>query len=184
MRKLFSFVLALSLSVPPSIALAQQQRRAPEIKSKVWFNASYYKKKPSLKSMRGKVVIVFFWTREDTHCETAALNLNKWYIKYRNKGLEIIGVHTPEWVFNQSQSELFNKIESLGLLFPVAVDNDSSIWDKYGSHGWPSFFLIDRDGYIRARYEGVFDLGGMHTMLEGLLEESGTLPRLRRSVEG
>jgi peroxiredoxin len=163
------------------VSSAQEQRRAPEIKGKVWFNATPYKKVPTLKAMIGKVVLVFFWTMNDPNCESAAANLNQWYFRYRNKGLEIVGVHTPEWEFNKSESELFRKIDKLEILFPVVVDDDSSIRDAYDSTTWPSFYLIDRDGYIRGSYDGFYSLRDIQVMLEALLEESGRQPRLGRA---
>lgn len=184
MQKAVSFALVLVLMSGVGISSAQEQRFAPEIKARVWFNSEPYKNRPSLKAMRGKVVLVFFWTLNDPNCEGAAVNLNKWYFKYRNKGLEIVGVHTPEWEFNKSQSEVFKTVDKLEILFPVALDDDSSIRNAYGSLSWPSFFLIDRDGYIRGGYDGLYDFSGMQTMLEALLEESGRQPRLGRALKG
>ncbi|HAJ57005.1 MAG TPA: redoxin [Candidatus Omnitrophica bacterium] len=183
MRKAVSFALILVFISAVGISRAQEQRLAPDIKARVWFNAEPYKNRPSLKAMRGKVVLVFFWTLNDPNCESAAINLNQWYFKYRNKGLEIVGVHTPEWEFNKSESELFRKVDKLEILFPVALDNDSSIRNAYGSLSWPSFFLVDRDGYIRGSYGGLYSFSDMRTMLEALLEESGRQPRLGRALK-
>lgn len=181
MTKAVNLALITMFLACSAVSSAQEQRRAPEIKGKVWFNATYYKKVPTLKAMNGKVVLVFFWTLNDPNCESAAANLNQWYFRYRNKGLEIVGVHTPEWEFNKSESELFKKIDKLEILFPVVVDDDSSIRDAYGSTIWPSFYLIDRDGYIRGSYDGFYSSRDMQVMLEALLEESGRQSRLGRA---
>jgi peroxiredoxin len=174
-------LLVLCLCADPS-CWAQQQEKAPYFTGDVWFNAGAYKKAPTLKVLRGKVVLLFFWTLEDPNCEAAAVNLNHWYLKYRRLGLEIVGVHTPEWEFNRSQTELFKKIDALKILFPVVVDDDSAIRSVYGQQAWPSYCLIDRDGYIRARYDGLYSFSDMQKMLEALLEESGRQPRLRRAT--
>ncbi len=160
---------------------AQEQRRAPEISGTVWFNSGAYKNRPSMKVMRGKVILMFFWTLNDPTCENVATYLNNWYEEYKDRDFEIIGVHTPEWRFNNSESELFKKVDELGILFPIVVDSKSSIRNAYGRLMWPSFTLIDRDGYIRAQFEGVAGWRAMRRMLETLLEESGYDPRLRRA---
>ncbi len=172
--------LLLSCSVLGA-AFAQEQRKAPEIKGTVWFNASGYKK-ISMKELRGKVILVFFWTSSDANCDTTASLLNEWYSLYKDKGLEIIGVHTPEWSLDGSTSEIFEKVDSLKMKFPIVVDEDSSIWAAYGQQMWPSYCLIDRGGYIRAQY-GVFStLANVKKMLETLLEEGIIDARVGREV--
>ncbi len=175
---LFAFFINCNFEV----LFAQEQRRAPNIRGKVWFNASSYGAHPSLKAMKGKVVLVFFWTLNDSTCEYVASYLNNWYAEYKEKGLEIIGVHTPEWQFNNSQSELYKKVDELGILFPVVVDESSSIRDAYGRLPWPAFCLVDRDGYIRVQYEGVSSWRDMKKFVQTLLEESGRDVRLRRET--
>lgn len=177
----YVFLLLFLCFFAEVVGEAQGQERAPHFTGKVWFNAGAYKKAPSLKILRGKVVLLFFWTLDDPNCEAAVVNLNHWYLKYRRLGLEIIGVHSPEWEFHKSQAELFKKIDALKILFPVVADDDSAIRSAYGQQVWPSYCLVDRDGYIRARYGGLYSFWDIQTMLEALLEESGRQPRLRRA---
>ncbi|HQP91398.1 MAG TPA: redoxin family protein [Candidatus Omnitrophota bacterium] len=169
----------LFLSQP--VLFAQEQRRAPEIRSKVWFNTGSYKKNPSMKILRGKVVLIFFWTLYDPTSENVARYLNKWWEEYKGNGFEILGVHTPEWGFNNSVSELYRKVDELGVKFPIVIDGNSSIRAAYGMFMWPSFCLVDRDGYIREQYNGIGRWRDMRKMVETLLEESGYDPRLRRA---
>ncbi len=183
MRNILPGILIAAFLAAAIPCQAQQQRRAPEIRGKVWYNTIAYKKRPTLKALRGKVVLLFFWTMDDPACEDTAIRLNSWYIESRTKGLEIIGVHTPEWEFNKSESALYKKIDKLGLLYPVVVDNVSAIRDEYGHQAWPAFALIDRDGYIRASYEGINQFRQMKIMLDGLIEESGRQPRINRGIE-
>lgn len=183
MRKILTGLLIAGFLASAASSDAQEQRRAPEIRGKVWYNASAYKKRPTLKALRGKVVLLFFWTVDDPSSESAATRLNDWYIENRSKGFEIIAVHTPEWEFNSSESRLFGKIDTLALLYPVVVDNESRIMDAFGHYrGWPAFTLVDRDGYIRASYEGINHFRQMRIMLDGLLEESGRQVNINRRL--
>ena len=178
--KILCWVMGLFLSCAVSeTAFAQAQRKAPEIKGKVWFNASSYKK-ISMKTLRGKVILVFFWTSNDINCGIAISYLNQWYSQYKDKGLEIIGVHTSEWAFNASESEVFNRIEALGIKFPVVLDNDSSMRAAYGQLPWPSFTLVDRGGYIRAQYSIFFKYSDIKIMLQTLLEEGESMMLFKR----
>ena len=154
-------------------SLAETDTPAPEIRAQTWFNAGPTKR-PSLKAMRGKVVLVFFWTMDDSNCSRAVETVNQWYSKYREKGLEVIGVHSPEFDFSFSESGLFQKIDSLKIAFPVVSDSDSSVRVAFGSTSWPSFVLVDRRGIIRAEYQSpatASDYKAVETCLETLLAE-------------
>ncbi len=158
---------------------AQVQEQAPQIRGKAWFNAGAYKKINN-KALLGKVVLIFFWTSNDTNCDSAARTLNEWYLRYKNKGFEIIGVNSPEWQFDSSVSAIFSKIDILNIKFPVVIDEDSSMRIAYAQQMWPSFCLIDRDGYIRAQYKGFYTYRDIEKMLKALLEERASQVRLRR----
>lgn len=177
------FLLAFGVG-SPSPASGQALSRAPEITGRTWANAKAYRK-ISMKVLRGKVVLVVFWTLSDSNCENALLNLNAWYEKYKAKGLEIIAVCTPEWIFNASHSEFLEKVLGLGVKFPVVFDEASENRRAYGLLPWPAFFLIDREGYLRARYHRDFDnftYPQMETMLQQLLEEDGVERVTRRAL--
>lgn len=163
-------------------AWAQTQAKAPEVKARVWFNAGAYKK-VNLKALRGKVVLLFFWTVNDSNCERAAALLNSWYFQYQSQGLEIIGVHDAEWDFQASPSRVFRKVEELNIKFPVVLDDNFSIRSAYGVQAWPSFCLVDRGGYIRAVYNIYFSYTDIKKMLEALLEESESQGPLHRARE-
>ena len=158
---------------------AQEQERAPEIRGSAWFNAGAYKKINN-KALLGKVVLIFFWTSNDTNCDSAARTLNEWYSRYKSKGFEIIGFNSPEWQFDSSASAIFSKIDILNIKFPVVIDEDSYMRTAYAQQMWPSFCLIDRDGYIRARYKGFYTYREIEKMLKALLEERAAQVRLRR----
>jgi len=168
------FYLAVLISVVCLFARGaegqEEIKKAPEIAGNVWFNAGAYKKL-NMKALRDKVVLIFFWASNDSNCVNFVPILNSWYLKYKEKGFEIIGFHSSEWVFGVSESELFQRIESLGIKFPVALGDDLSLKQAYGQGGQPSFILIDRKGFIRAEYSGVVNHKEFRTTLEALLEE-------------
>lgn len=159
----FFSVLASAFGVPPL-------EKAADIRGRVWFNAAGTPRM-SLKALAGDVVLVFFWTANDLSCQKAFPLLNRWYAKYRDQGFQIIGVHDSEWGFNISEGEVSNKIKALEAEFPVVLDEDSSVWINFKKAGWPSYFLIDRKGYVRARYFGTLDARNVETMIRILVEE-------------
>jgi peroxiredoxin len=168
--------------VMPESQNAWAQAKAPEIKGRVWFNTGAYKK-VNLKALRGKAVLLFFWTTDDSNCVRAAAILNSWYSQYQSQGLEIIGVHDAEWDFQASPSRVFRKAEELKIKFPVVLDDNFSIRSAYGAQAWPTFCLLDRGGYIRAVYYISFSYADIKKMLEALLEESESQGPLHRARE-
>jgi thiol-disulfide isomerase/thioredoxin len=95
-----------------------------------------------------KVVLIDFWTYSCINCQRTLPYLNKWYEKYKNEGLEIIGIHTPEFEFEKKYDNVKKATEKFGIKFPVVLDNDFSTWRAYQNNYWPRKYLIDIDGYI------------------------------------
>ena len=95
-----------------------------------------------------KVVLVDFWTYSCINCQRTTPYLNAWYEKYKDKGLVIIGIHTPEFEFEKDYSNVRTAVEKFGITFPVVLDNDYSTWTAYKNRYWPRKYLIDIDGYI------------------------------------
>ncbi|NUN11964.1 redoxin family protein [Candidatus Micrarchaeota archaeon] len=95
-----------------------------------------------------KVVLIDFWTYSCINCQRTTPYLNAWYEKYADSGLEIIGVHTPEFDFEKDYDNVKKAVEKFGIKYPVALDNDYSTWREYGNRYWPRKYLIDIDGYI------------------------------------
>lgn len=95
-----------------------------------------------------KVVLIDFWTYSCINCQRTTPYLNEWYEKYKDKGLVIIGVHTPEFEFEKDYSNVKAAVEKFGIKFPVVLDNDFSTWTAYNNRYWPRKYLIDIDGYI------------------------------------
>lgn len=120
---------------------------APEISSPDGFiNTSG--KPITLRELRGKVVLLDIWTYSCINCQRTLPYLNDWYSKYATQGLEIVGLHTPEFAFEKIQKNVEQAVEKLGIEYPVVLDNDYSTWNALGNSYWPRKYLIDIDGYI------------------------------------
>ncbi len=103
----------------------------------------------TLKSLVGKkVVIVDFWTYSCINCQRTTPYLNAWYQKYRDQGLEIVGVHTPEFEFEKKPENVARALEKFGIKYPVVQDNDYATWTAYGNRYWPHKYLVDIDGFV------------------------------------
>src|SRR5919201_46045 len=113
----------------------------------------------SLASLRGKVVLVDFWTYSCINCLRTLPHLEAWDRAYREDGLVIVGVHTPEFAFEHVLSNVRAAVKRLDVRYPVALDNDYATWNAYANEYWPAEYLIDRDGRLRHTHfgEGEYD---------------------------
>ncbi|MDR5760349.1 thioredoxin family protein [Caballeronia sp. LZ035] len=107
-----------------------------------------------LKNMRGKVVLVDFWTFDCINCAHTLPHVKDWYARYRDKGLVVVGVHTPEFGFERDTGNLKKAVQRYGIDFPVAQDNAYATWNAYGNQYWPALYLIDQNGRIVYRHYG------------------------------
>ncbi|MFE7133609.1 cytochrome c biogenesis protein CcdA [Streptomyces sp. NPDC057638] len=125
-----------------------------------------------LRSLRGKVVLVDFWTYSCINCQRAAPHLRDWDRAYKDAGLRIIGVHSPEFVFEKKRGNVAAGARKLGVTWPVALDNDLTTWNNYRNRFWPAKYLIDADGTVRyfAFGEGRYDQ--TETMIRDLLRQA------------
>src|SRR3989344_4838691 len=144
--------------------------KAPEIiPGGVWFNSDPL----TLSNLRGKVVIVDFWTYSCINCQRTFPYLRKWYETYKDKGLVIIGVHSPEFEFEKSEKNLTQAIKDFKLPYPIVQDNDFATWRAYNNRYWPAKYIIDKGGYIRYTHfgEGAYD--ETEKVIQDLLKETG-----------
>ena len=95
-----------------------------------------------------KVILVDFWTYSCINCQRTTPYLNSWYEKYKDRGLVILGIHTPEFEFEKDYDNVKRAVEKFGIKYPVVLDNDYSTWTAYKNRYWPRKYLIDIDGYI------------------------------------
>jgi len=134
-----------------------------------WFNSDPF----TLEALKGKVVIVDFWTYSCINCQRTLPYLRNWYEKYKDKGLVIVGVHAPEFEFEKSEKNVLQAIKDFQLTYPVVQDNDFATWRAYNNRYWPSKYFIDKEGYIRYQHfgEGAYDES--EKVIQELLRESG-----------
>jgi cytochrome c biogenesis protein CcdA/thiol-disulfide isomerase/thioredoxin len=121
----------------------------------------------TMKALRGKVVIVDFWTYSCINCQRTLPHVEAWYKRYAPYGLEIVGVHTPEFAFEHVVSNVISESASLGVKYPIAVDNNYGTWNAYDNEYWPAEYLIDAKGVVRH-----VDFGeGNYTLTESLIRQ-------------
>jgi cytochrome c biogenesis protein CcdA/thiol-disulfide isomerase/thioredoxin len=128
----------------------------------------------TIAGLRGKVVLVDFWTYSCINCLRTLPHLKAWYAAYHPKGLVIVGVHTPEFAFEHVTSNVRAAVKRLGIPYPVMQDNDYKTWDNYANQYWPAEYLIDRTGHIRHTSFGEGDYNGTEQAIRRLLGDTGT----------
>jgi cytochrome c biogenesis protein CcdA/thiol-disulfide isomerase/thioredoxin len=134
-----------------------------------WINS----KPLTIAGLRGKVVLVDFWTYSCINCLRTLPHLEAWDKRYRKAGLVIVGVHTPEFAFEHVVSNVRQATKRLGVRYPVAIDNEYKTWDAYGNNVWPAEYLIDRSGRVREYKQGEGRYGDTERKIQELLGERG-----------
>jgi len=126
----------------------------------------------SLASLRGKVVLVDFWTYSCINCQRSLPHVEGWYARYHADGLEVVGVHTPEFAFEHVVSNVSQAAKQLGVDYPIAVDNGYKTWDAYQNESWPAEYLIDSTGHVRHAEFGEGDYSGTESLIRTLLVDA------------
>ncbi|MCP6720234.1 MAG: redoxin family protein [Patescibacteria group bacterium] len=140
--------------------------------------------KISIKELIGKkVILVDFWTYSCINCQRTLPYLNAWDEKYSDKGLAIIGVHTPEFEFEKKYENVQAAVEKFGVKYPVVLDNDFSTWHAYKNRYWPRKYLIDIDGFIVYDHIGEGRYEETERKIQELLEERMTVLEIKDSIE-
>ena len=139
----------------PSVTDETKAATAPEISNGIWINSEPL----TLKGLHGRVVLIEFWTFACYNCRNTLPSLKKWDAQYRDKGLTIVGVHTPELDFERDLDQLRREVAALGIQYPVVTDQDYSTWKAYGVEAWPTLFVLDKQGRVRWTHvgEGYYD---------------------------
>ncbi|MHB8482051.1 MAG: redoxin domain-containing protein [Nitrospiria bacterium] len=130
----------------------------------------------TIAQLRGKVVIVDFWTYSCINCLRTIPYLNGWYEKYKDKGVVIIGVHSPEFLFEKELSRVKSAVNELHIKYPVALDNDHKTWDAFANHFWPHKYFVGSDGNIRFDVIGEGQYEESEQKIRELLAETGVTP--------
>jgi cytochrome c biogenesis protein CcdA/thiol-disulfide isomerase/thioredoxin len=146
---------------------------APEfIDNQRWFNTPGGKPL-TLAGLRGRVVLIDFWTYTCINCIRTQPHLKAWDARYRDDGLTIVGVHSPEFPFEKDAGNVERAIENGGLLYPVAQDNNLSTWTAWGNQYWPAEYLVDARGHVRYASFGEGDYDQTEKAIQLLLREAG-----------
>ena len=129
-----------------------------------------------------KVILIDFWTYSCINCQRTIPYLNSWYTKYEDKGLVIIGIHTPEFDFEKDINNVKAAVQKFGIAYPVVLDSDMGTWNAYGNLYWPREYLIDIDGFIREDHIGEGGYSDTENTIQQLLLERAQA--LGQSVSG
>jgi cytochrome c biogenesis protein CcdA/thiol-disulfide isomerase/thioredoxin len=137
-------------------------------------------------SLKGKVVLIDFWTYSCINCLRTLPYVKAWYEKYRNNGLVVIGIHTPEFAFEKDETNVRKAVHDLAIDYPVAMDNDYKIWRAFNNQYWPAHYFIDATGRIRFHHFGEGDYARSEQWIRTLLAEANhtDLPKPLTSISG
>lgn len=153
--------------------------RAPEFTDTgQWFNTPGGRPL-SLRQLRGRVVLIDFWTYTCINCIRTLPYVKAWDERYRGKGLTVIGVHTPEFPFEREAGNVADAIAQNGLEYPVVQDNEYGTWEAWGNQYWPAKYLIDTRGRVRYAHFGEGEYGETEAAIRELLAEAGHQPGAR-----
>jgi thiol-disulfide isomerase/thioredoxin len=148
-------LLACALALPATGSAALKADGAPAPAFTHTAAAEWLNSPPlTLEDLRGKVVLLDFWTFACWNCYRSFPWLNDLEMRLHGRGLRVIGVHTPEFAHERVRARVEQKVAEYGLKHPVMLDNDFSYWNAMGNRYWPAFYLIDRQGRVRAHYAG------------------------------
>jgi thiol-disulfide isomerase/thioredoxin len=134
-----------------------------------WLNSAPLNRK----SLRGKIVLVDFWTYTCINSLRPLPYVKSWAAKYKDAGLLVIGVHTPEFSFEHEPANVENAVRELKVSYPVAIDSNYRIWQAFNNEYWPAQYLIDGKGRIRYHHFGEGDYGEIERVIQELLKENG-----------
>lgn len=165
---LFASALLALCFTRPTRACQPEAPAAPELDGAVkWLNSPPL----SMKELRGKVVLVDFWEYTCVNCIRTLPYLKAWWERYKDQGLVIVGVHSPEFQFAGVEQNVANAVREFGIRYPVAVDSQHAIWNAYGNRFWPAKYLIDAKGRVRYWHFGEGGYGLTESQLQELLRE-------------
>jgi thiol-disulfide isomerase/thioredoxin len=137
-------------------ALPPHGKPLPEFQGiQQWLNSNPI----SIADLKGKVVLVQFWTFSCINCQRTLPYVTRWHRQYANRGLSVIGIHTPEFAFEREPNNIKQALQKHNITYPVPIDNEYKTWSAYSNRYWPHLFLADRQGLLRYDHigEGAYD---------------------------
>ncbi|WP_052697889.1 thioredoxin family protein [Luteibacter yeojuensis] len=165
------FALALVATAVGFARPATAAQTAPEFTGiAAWQNSKPLK----MSQLRGKVVLIDFWAYSCINCLRTLPHVTRWYDQYKDKGLVVVGVHSPEFPFEKQEGNVRDAIKKFNIHYPVAQDNDLATWDAWDNQYWPAEYLVDQRGNVVAHHFGEGNYMEMENAIRTLLG----LPRL------
>jgi len=163
----------LDIAMPAAPGLVTTAQAQPA--SKPLFGARQWLDREPLtaESVHGKVVLVNFWTYSCINCLRTLPYVRAWAEKYRDRGLVVVGVHTPEFAFEKDIGNVRKAVAALGVSYPVAIDNDYAVWRAFSNQAWPARYFIDAQGRTRHHEFGEGDYAASERVIQSLLAEAG-----------
>jgi thiol-disulfide isomerase/thioredoxin len=153
-----------------ALPLADARSEAPNfVGIKAWLNSAPL----NIADLRGKVVLVDFWTYGCYNCVNTLPHVTRLYDAYRDKGLVVVGVHTPEFPFEKSTGNVQAAIKRHGIRYPVAQDNEYATWNAYHNQYWPAQYVVDQSGKIVFAHAGEGQYEEIERMIRKLLDVNG-----------
>jgi len=166
-----SVVLFVYIAIARSTgSVAPLSGPAPDVVSDTWLNATPVK----IAELRGKVVLVEFWTLSCGSCRELEPYVKQWSERYRGQGLEVISVHAPEFNHERELSSVRARVAQAEIQYPVAIDNDYTNWNRYRNQVWPALYLVDKRGMLRHRKIGAGDYADTEHKIQALLQETSS----------
>lgn len=168
MRIILSLLTGLIMLTAYAVTLADNLGHpAPELLNETWLNT----KPLHLTDLKGKVVMVEFWTYGCYNCRNVEPYVKQWNKKFAPQGLVVIGVHSPEFDSERDIENVKRYVREHGITYPVAIDNDFATWRNYNNRYWPAMYLIDKQGVIRYVHIGEGEYALTEQKIQSLLAE-------------
>ena len=167
-KRLAAIAASLAMAAHAGAATVGDAGPAPAFKGiDTWLNGA----PQDIAALRGKVVLVDFWTYTCINCIRTLPYVQKWHQTYKDQGLAVIGVHTPEYAFERKTENVRDAIGRFGLTFPVGQDNRYATWEAYNNRYWPAFYMIDKKGHIAYTHFGEGEYAQTEAVIRRLLAQ-------------
>ena len=168
-QRLSHFLPASAPKITPLPVVEQTQSGFPGLEGgTAWFNSVPLNRA----DLKGKVVLIDFWTYDCINCQHTLPHVRDWAKKYQAEGLTVIGVHTPEYPWERDPAAVARAIKQWGLPYPVVADNHYAIWNRFGNRYWPAHYIFDAHGQLRYTAFGEGDYAGQEKVIQQLLQEA------------
>ncbi|MDA9128939.1 DUF3179 domain-containing protein [Candidatus Gracilibacteria bacterium] len=162
-----------TLGIKDGEIVADEGYEAPEFQGLTdWINTDG---EMSMQNLEGNVVLLDFWNASCPNCAATASHTQELYDTYKDSGLVVLGIHTPEFAYERERNHILKKVQASQKTYPIALDNNFETWKRYNNNSWPAFYLIDANGNIRYTHFGVGDYDNREQAVQELLGENDSI---------